>query len=198
MLQEVQRIMQPSYTHMKNSNGLTPKDLFKTTHTNLLKSGERWMKSTAKSCLMVSILLVVAVLVTASRAANVDERTSIIWLEAIALFCSLISTLTFLSILTSSYVELEFLGSLPFKLIIGLLTLFISMTTMLAAFNGGLFLAMSYPHAIVKWVPTITLVVASIPIALFVFIEYLLLSELFYLSFSSSFIFRASKGKLYK
>ncbi|PON78903.1 Transmembrane protein [Trema orientale] len=195
---EVQSIMLPSYAVMKNSNGLTPKDVFTTTHAPLLKDGERWMKSTAKSCLMVSILIVVGILVTASRAHYDNERTTFNW-EAMALFSSLISTLTFLSILTSGYVEIEFLGSIHVKLIIGLATLFISMTTMLLAFNGGMFLILSYPHRILKGIPTLTLVIGSIPIALFVFLEYRFLSKLLYLSLSSSFIFQARKSiKLYK
>ena len=148
MLQEVQSIMLPSYTYMKNSSGLTPEDVFTTTHAPLLKDGEHWMKSTTKSCLLVSMLLVIGVLIITSRAPNNNERIILNLLEAGSLFSSLISTLTFLSILTSSYAKIEFLASLHLKLIIGLITLFISMITILGAFSGGLFLRLSSPQEI--------------------------------------------------
>ena len=146
MLQDVQSIMLPSYTYMKNSNGLTPEDVFTTTHAPLLKDGEHWMKNTTKSCLLVSMLLIIGVLIITSRAPNNNERIILNLLEAMALFSSLISTLTFLSILTSSYTKIEFLASLHLKLVIGLITLFISMITIMVAFSGGLFLILSYPQ----------------------------------------------------
>ncbi|XP_062097002.1 uncharacterized protein LOC133802666 isoform X2 [Humulus lupulus] len=134
---EVQKFMLPSYAHMKNSEGLTPKEVFNTEHASLLKEGDRWMKSTSKSCLMVSILIFVGVLITASRAPYYDnEGRNSNRLNSVALSSSFFSTLTFLSIITSSYPKVEVLVSLPFKLIMGLATLFISLTTMLAAFNG--------------------------------------------------------------
>uniref|UniRef100_A0A803QF84 Ankyrin repeat-containing protein n=1 Tax=Cannabis sativa TaxID=3483 RepID=A0A803QF84_CANSA len=133
---EVQKHMMPSYAHMKNSKGLTPLDIFNTTHESMLKDGERWMKSTSKSCLMVSILIFVGVLITTSQDSYDNEGRNSNWLNSVALSSSFFSTLTFLSIITSSYPKV--LASLHFKLIIGLATIFISLTTMLVAFNGGL------------------------------------------------------------
>ncbi|KAJ0079179.1 hypothetical protein Patl1_24131 [Pistacia atlantica] len=55
--------------------------------------------------------------------------------EVIALSSSSISILMFLSIITSHYVENDFLISLPLNLVVGLLTLFISIGTVTLGFH---------------------------------------------------------------
>ncbi|KAL7212964.1 hypothetical protein ACSBR2_015626 [Camellia fascicularis] len=56
----------------------------------------------------------------------------------------------FLSILTSRYAENDFVESLPFKLMIGLTTLFISITTMMVAFGATFFIVFD---RYMVWVP---------------------------------------------
>lgn len=60
--------------------------------------------------------------------------------DAISMFTSTTSLLMFSSILTSRYGEDDFLFVLPHRLIIGLVTLFLSITTMVAAFSSALYL----------------------------------------------------------
>ncbi|GMP71385.1 hypothetical protein CsSME_00029820 [Camellia sinensis var. sinensis] len=55
-------------------------------------------------------------------------------ISGVALSFSTISTLMFSSILSSRYTERDFLRSLPLKLVLGMMTLFISMATMMVAF----------------------------------------------------------------
>ena len=42
---------------MKNSNNETAKDVFRTEHKKLAEQGEKWMKGTANSCMLVSTLI---------------------------------------------------------------------------------------------------------------------------------------------
>nr|GFC42330.1 ankyrin repeat-containing protein ITN1-like [Tanacetum cinerariifolium] len=80
--------------------------------------------------------------------------------DAISLFTSTTSLLMFLSILTARFAEEDFLFNLPTKLIIGLSTLFISMTAMIVAFSATLFLMFDernswilIPIAALSWLP---------------------------------------------
>lgn len=57
--------MPPSFVNMKNSEGQTPKELFRATHKNLQKAGEKWMKKTAKSCMLVATLIATVVFTAA-------------------------------------------------------------------------------------------------------------------------------------
>uniref|UniRef100_A0A2N9FK05 PGG domain-containing protein n=1 Tax=Fagus sylvatica TaxID=28930 RepID=A0A2N9FK05_FAGSY len=57
----VEKIVPPSYIKMKNSDNQTPKDLFTEKHKDLLKEGEKWMKSTATSCMLVATLIATVV-----------------------------------------------------------------------------------------------------------------------------------------
>ncbi|KAI3950979.1 hypothetical protein MKW98_026433 [Papaver atlanticum] len=58
--------------------------------------------------------------------------------DALALSSSITSVLMFLAIYTFRYSEMDFLKSLPEKLIFGLATLFISMVAILVAFGASL------------------------------------------------------------
>ncbi|KAK9989390.1 hypothetical protein SO802_029629 [Lithocarpus litseifolius] len=57
----VEKIVPPSYIKMRNSDKQTPKDLFTERHKDLLKEGEKWMKSTATSCMLVATLIATVV-----------------------------------------------------------------------------------------------------------------------------------------
>ena len=84
--------------------------------------------------------------------------------DALSLFSSSTSVLMFMRILTSCYVEDDFLVSLPRKMIIDLSTLFFSIAAMMTAFSAALFLMLHQQSWIFK--PVIYLV--SIPITLIV------------------------------
>ena len=146
--------MPPSYLNMKSS-GLTPGDLFTKKHKNLRREGEKWMKDTANYCMIVATLITTVVFATAFTVpggSSQDTGTPIllksIWFrvffisDAIALFSSSSSILIFLSILTSRFTEMDFLVSLPSKLVLGLTTLFISIAGMVAAFSATCFFSL--------------------------------------------------------
>jgi cation transporter-like permease len=95
--------------------------------------------------------------------------------DALSLFSATTSVLMFLGILTSRYAEDDFLESLPRKMIIGLSTLFFSIATMMIAFCATLLIMLQGQSWII--IPVICL--ASIPITLFVLMQFPLLVELF-------------------
>ncbi|XP_028057663.1 ankyrin repeat-containing protein ITN1-like isoform X2 [Camellia sinensis] len=148
---EVEKIMQPSYVEKKNSKGKTA--LVTEEHKNLVEKGEAWMKNTASQSIVVATLIATVMFAAAFTVpCGNDNNTGIPMFrkdsslmvfaisDAIALVTSSTSVLMFLSILTSRYAENDFLESLPIKLMIGLTTLFISITTMMVAFGATFFI----------------------------------------------------------
>ncbi|GAA0166439.1 scaffold/adaptor protein [Lithospermum erythrorhizon] len=183
----VENIVQPSYKEMKNSEGLTPRALFSEEHKRLKEGGEKWMKDTASSCMLVATLITTvmfAAILTVPGGNNNNngipifhQKKSFLLFcisDAVALFSSVTSILMFLSILTSRYAEDDFLESLPKKLITGLMTLFLSIVSMLIAFTASFFIVMGYHLA---WVIILVALCACIPVTLFAFLQFPLLAD---------------------
>ncbi|ONI01271.1 hypothetical protein PRUPE_6G131100 [Prunus persica] len=152
--EEVKKIVQPLSTEMKNKKGKTPRELFTSEHKGLLHKGESWMKNTAKSCMLVATIIATVVFSAAfsipggiadkTGAPNFVKETAFLIFaisDGVALFSSSTSMLMFLYILTSRYAENDFLKSLPLKLMVGLASLFISMTSMMIAFSTAFYLS---------------------------------------------------------
>ncbi|KAI4332604.1 hypothetical protein L6164_017499 [Bauhinia variegata] len=116
------------------------------------------MERMANSCMLVSTVIATGVLSAAFSIPGGDNDDGIPHYlkipaflifaisDATALISASTSTLVFLSILISRYAENDFLSSLPFKLMIGLLSLFISITSMMVAFSSALFI--TYYHGL--------------------------------------------------
>ncbi|XP_028074642.1 ankyrin repeat-containing protein ITN1-like [Camellia sinensis] len=149
----MENIMQPSYVEKKNSKGKTPRALFTKEHKDLVEKGEAWMKNTASQSMVVATLIATVMFAAAFTVPGGNDNNTGIPMfrkhssfmvfaisDAIALVTSSTSILMFLSILTSRYAENDFLESLPIKLMIGLTTLFISITTMMVAFGATFFI----------------------------------------------------------
>ncbi|KAM0037980.1 hypothetical protein Hdeb2414_s0013g00409521 [Helianthus debilis subsp. tardiflorus] len=111
-----------------------------------------------------------------------------------SLFLSSASILTFLSILTSRYAERDFVESLPTKLMLGLLTLFLSIATMVIAFSISFF--MLY-HKEMKRIPILMSVVALMPVLLYVVLQYHVLADVIRSSYGSRYLFKPEKQVLY-
>ncbi|KAI9186534.1 hypothetical protein LWI28_018259 [Acer negundo] len=202
MFEEVEKIVQPSLRDVQNSDGLTPKDLFTKTHKDLQKRGERWMKSTANSCMLVATLIATVVFAAAfsipggnnqqvGRPIYLDKTFFKVFAasDAIALSSSSISILIFLSILTSHYEEVDFRMSLPLKLMFGLLTLFISVISMTIAFSSAFFLF--YPSSErLNWITMSTAVLVSVPVTLYAWLQLSLLGDIINSTFRSRYQFK--------
>ncbi|KAI3913898.1 hypothetical protein MKW92_051683 [Papaver armeniacum] len=195
---EVEKLVQPTYKELENQDRRTPRDVFTSEHKDLMEKGEKWMKDTAQSCMVVATLI--ATVVDADNANNGSpiflHNNAFMWFvvsDALGLFSSTTSVLMFLSILTSRYAEEDFLRSLPKRLIIGLGTLFISIAAMMIAFAAALSIVLQRK---LQWASIPIALVACLPVTLFALLQFPLLVEI-YLSTYGVGIFRAdSKYKL--
>ncbi|KAI3957971.1 hypothetical protein MKW98_020613 [Papaver atlanticum] len=175
--------------HMKfkrNKNGETAHGIFTKEHKELKESGEKWLKDTSGSCMLVAALIATVAFASAFTVpgGNISDNNSSqngipVFLEknsfmvfaiadAIALFSSITSVLMFLAVYTSRYAEIDFLKSLPNKLIIGLATLFISMASVLVAFGASLLIMLGER---VTWVLIPIVVFSCVPVTLFAWLQ---------------------------
>ncbi|KAK1562831.1 hypothetical protein Q3G72_017709 [Acer saccharum] len=203
MFKEVEMMMKPSLRETKNADGRTPRELFTIEHAKLLESGEKWMKNTATSCMVVATLIATVVFSAAFTVpgGNNDKTGIPLHLmetafhvfaisDAIALSFSSISILMFLSILTSGYTEMDFQRSLPLKLMVGLWALFISVIAMMITFSSTFFLVY---HDRSNSIPIATFMFVSVPITLFVILQYPLLRDIIYTTCRSRFLSTLAK-----
>ncbi|KAL7613390.1 hypothetical protein Lser_V15G07130 [Lactuca serriola] len=204
---EVEQMIPPSYRERKNKDGLTPRELFTKEHQDLVVKGEEWMKGTASQCMVVAALIATIVFAAAFTVPGGYNQISgipffyrntsfliFVVADAISLFSSSASILTFLSILTSGYAEYDFLESLPRKLMLGLSTLYLSITTMMIAFSVTFFVL--YKNDL-KWIPIIVTMIATLPVLLFGALQYRLLKDVIHSTYGSSYLFRPKKHVLY-
>lgn len=205
--QGVKKIVQPLYVKAKNKKGKKPEELFIATHKQLLRNGELWMKSTAKSCMLVATLIATGVFAAAfslpggynnndGTPNNIQMTSFLIFVlsDGFALLSSLVAVVMFLSILISRYTEYDFLKRLPLKLMIGLTSLFFSMITMMIAFSFTFIIA--YHHGL-KWVPFLISMLAIVPIALFAILKFPLLLDTFSSTYCSGTLFQPNGRMLY-
>lgn len=192
---------------MQNSEGSTPCQLFTKEHEELLQRGESWMQRTASSCMVVSTLIATGVFSAPfslpggnnddTRSPNYLDKPSFLVFslsDSMALISSSTSVLIFLSILISRYAEEDFLKSLPFKLLAGLVTLFVSIISMMVAFSSAFFI--TYYHGL-KWVPNFIAALAFLPIPLFIFLQFSLWSDIVYSAYVCSTLFRRGKPMIH-
>ena len=186
---------------------MTPEEVFDKEHKDLLKVGEEAMRETANSCMLVATLIstvVFAAALTVPGASNNISSTpffnkdqwfkTFILTNAVALFTSAASIVFSLSILTSSYAQTEFVYSLHARLMFGLTTLFISITTMVAAFIAAIFLIFHYKG---EWVQYVIAVLACGLVILFLKLHYNLWAYLIRSFCWSKFLFRRSKHQIF-
>uniref|UniRef100_A0A7N0UYZ3 PGG domain-containing protein n=2 Tax=Kalanchoe fedtschenkoi TaxID=63787 RepID=A0A7N0UYZ3_KALFE len=136
--EEVTEFVQPFQRGEKNDEGKTPEELFDTEHQQLLKQGEKWIKSTASACAIPSVLFATLVVPSTFAVLNIQQSYKIgkhadfvgsfAALAVLTLITSLISLFTFLSILTSTYTKADFLNTLPRKVLTGLNSLYFSIS----------------------------------------------------------------------
>ncbi|KAG2669403.1 hypothetical protein I3760_14G033300 [Carya illinoinensis] len=143
----VERIVNPKIKESPNKNGLTPRQLFTKNHKNMREKGEKWMKGTASSSIVVATLVVTITFASAFTVPGGYDQTKgfpilhkkrafkiFIVLDAMSLFLSSTSVLKFLEVLTTRYTEEDFLEVLLKKMIVGISTLMLSFLTMMMAF----------------------------------------------------------------
>ncbi|KAJ0791490.1 putative PGG domain-containing protein [Helianthus annuus] len=186
--QEVSKLMSPGQRTARNSAKETPMMVFCKQHEGLRQKGEDWMKSTANSYTIVAALIITiafSAIITVPGGNNGDtgkaiyekEPSYIIFLvsDALSLFTSTTSLLWFLSILTARYADEDFLYKLPKRLIVGLIMLFMSVTSMLIAFSAALYIMFGHKN---WWILLVIGVTTLLPISSFVTLQLPLLVDL--------------------
>jgi hypothetical protein len=180
--------MQPAFINNRNSDGLTAQELFSKEHAKLRENAESWMKKTAESCMLIATVIATGVFAAATSLPggtnddtgnpNYLKKTPFLVFaisDAFAFISSATAILIFLSILVSRYGEYDFYKSLPLKLIFGLITLFISITSMLVAVSSSFFII--YYHGS-RWVPISIAILCFLPILLYIRLQLSLFSDI--------------------
>ncbi|KAJ4702415.1 Ankyrin repeat family protein [Melia azedarach] len=205
---EVENVVPSRFAKARNRKGLTPRALFTKEHEGLRKNGEKWMKNIATSCMLVATLIATVVFEANLMKPNDTKKDEgsdkeddggsnlvfdygapmiIFYISnVISLVSSSACIVNFLSILTSPFAEEEFRWSLPRKLRIGLLLLFLSVFAMMVVLSVSFY---SLFNAKRLWVFVLATVMAAIPIVMFILQQFRLLSSV--LLSSSTF----SQGK---
>ncbi|PON65214.1 Ankyrin repeat-containing protein [Parasponia andersonii] len=180
-----------------NNEGKTPEDVFTKDHEKLVESGGQWMRSTAESCSVVAALIAtVAFATSTSLPGGINDVSGKPTLEnqpafkvfaimsLIALSFSVTSLAMFLAILTSRVTEKDFGKVLPWKLLMGLTSLFLAIASMLASFCAGHFFALKDTLKVAAF-PVYAL--TSIPVSFFAAAQFPLYIDLVRATFGSPF-----------
>ncbi|XP_049385723.1 ankyrin repeat-containing protein ITN1-like, partial [Solanum stenotomum] len=185
---EVKQIVPPAFWKRLNAEKKAPHVVFTEEHEKLKVDGEKWMKDTSSSCTIAASLIATIAFAAAITVPGGNDQQSgfptfsgniafIIFAisNAASLFTSSTSLLVFLSVLTSRYAEEDFLHTLPRSLILGLLTLFLSITSMIISFSATVYLMFGQKKA---WVLLPVATMACLPITSFVLLQFPLLVAL--------------------
>ncbi|GJU97452.1 ankyrin repeat-containing protein [Tanacetum coccineum] len=195
---EVAKIMPHNYRYHTNKKGKIPFELFFEANQDLVSKGLDWMKD----CMVVATLIVTMAFAVAFTVPGgnqehgppnfIHKRTFLVFViaDAISLFSSSTSLLVFLSILTSRHGQHEFMNSLPKKLMIALVALFISVAAMMVTFSASFFVLY---HNGLKWVPILIAAFAAVPVSVFAVLQFPLLLDMFRSMYDSHYLFKPKK-----
>nr|XP_023888999.1 uncharacterized protein LOC112001065 [Quercus suber] len=138
------------FCYQVNKEGKTPEEIFNETHEDLVKQGGEWLNKTSEACSVVAALIAtVAFASSTTIPGNINEENGKPNLEShstltifavsslIALCFSITALFSFLAILTSRYEQKDFRRDSPKKLLLGLTSLLVSITSMLVSFCAG-------------------------------------------------------------
>ena len=146
-------MLPPIYQEKRNHDGLTPAELFRRDHGDLVGASEKWLKDFA-SQLMVVAVLIAAIAFAAPFAVpgGWDQNTgspifvhkrifmAFILSDAASFLLSMVSILALMSILTSPFTEQDFFQDLPSKLWLSLKTILYALLAMTLTFLITLFI----------------------------------------------------------
>ncbi|XVF65753.1 hypothetical protein PTKIN_Ptkin09bG0275300 [Pterospermum kingtungense] len=179
----VETFVHPQLLEERNNDKKTPREVFDDKHKKLVKDGEKWMRDTASSCMVVDALIIAMVFAaiiavpgnTEKGIPNFRNETLFkvfVIADAAALFSSSFSLLLFVRILTSRYAEDDFLKALPKRLLLGLMTLIFSIATMLVASSSALIMlidAVPGPKVILRSTTVIPVTIMAVfPVVFFI------------------------------
>ncbi|XP_056697129.1 uncharacterized protein [Spinacia oleracea] len=199
--QAVENIVPRQYAHSENSiltqisdteateSNETPREMFNREHAHLRIEGEKWMRKTSTSCMVVATLVATIVFQAIFQPPNKGNNEKLFWAfvisDAFSLLSSAASILTFLSILTSTYAEEDFLVSLPLKLMVGLAMLLFSILTILLVFTISIIILLPYKSV---WI--IVAVFAWFTGVVYIRLHFPLLVVVYRSTFGTKYLFR--------
>lgn len=173
----MEKFVLPQERKSKNAEGKTPLSIFNEHHRELAAHETQWMTGMATSCTVAASLIATVAFAAAITVpgGNNDkdglpifssQKAFLVFAvsDALALLSSITTVLSFLSIFTSRYAVKDFLYALPNRLIIGLISLFLSVTSLMIAFGSTMYLVAARRNVVVL-VPIIVL--ACVPVTLF-------------------------------
>ncbi|XP_065852587.1 uncharacterized protein [Euphorbia lathyris] len=205
LFKEMKKLMEQHELNQNNnlSEEYTPQELFVKEHKDLMEKGEKWMRDTANSCMIVAALITTIAFAAAITVpgGNADDGypnflSEILFkvfaiADSISLISSATSLLDFLSILTARYTINDFVSSLPNKLTIGLVTLFVSIVAMMVAFVVTIFIIFTDSPLLFT---ILIAAVSSLPILLFIQQHSSLFLDVFRSTYTSYFLFKSEKN----
>ncbi|KAI9126191.1 hypothetical protein K1719_002612 [Acacia pycnantha] len=176
--------MPPYVLFLPNKHDKSPVDLFREDHENLVKEGTEWLNHTSASCSVVAGLIAgVAFATSTTIPGGTQEGSGKPYLQRypafnmfaltslLALCCSITSLTMFLAILTSRQQPRDFRKDLPLKLLFGLSSLFISISSILVSFSAAFFFVLKdslkeviFPLYAATILPLTIYVVAQFPL----------------------------------
>ncbi|XLR21696.1 hypothetical protein S83_014418 [Arachis hypogaea] len=178
-MQAVEEILHPKCKEAKNKDGKKPHEIFTEQHKELAKEGEKWAKDTATALSVVGTLITTILFAAAFTLPGGNNQsngepmllhdmalTVFIVADAISIVASSTSVLIFIGIHTSRYAETDFLKAWTYKLLVALVTLFLSVVCMMVTFCAALFAMFkgkAYQPLLI-----VAIVLASIPIIAFI------------------------------
>ncbi|GMP36757.1 hypothetical protein CsSME_00008774 [Camellia sinensis var. sinensis] len=166
---EVEKFVTPGYKEYQNEGNEFPSMVFTKEHKKLVEEGEKWMKDTTNSCTIAAALIATiafAAVITVPGGTNGTNGIPV-FSKANAFIVFIVSDA--ISLFTST------MSLLMFLLIIGLVTLFMSITTMILAFSSTLYLVFGNNR---EWILIPVVALACLPITSFVFLQFPLLVDL--------------------
>ncbi|CDP03066.1 unnamed protein product [Coffea canephora] len=202
---EVEKFVQPSYKVKENVDGKTPGMVFTEEHKDLISEGQNWLKDTAKSCTFVAVLIATVVCTSAITVpgGSIPDNGHPIFAKngaficfaisnALSLFSSSTSVIMFLFILNSRCAEADFLYFLPNKLIIGLVTLFLSLATLMIAFGAAIYIVFARQKSLTI-IPLSVLV--CFPLTLFMSLQYPVMKDMIKSTYGPSIFGKKSRAQ---
>ncbi|KAJ0551210.1 putative PGG domain, ankyrin repeat-containing domain superfamily [Helianthus annuus] len=146
----------PAYRERKNKDGLTPYELFRKEHKDLVDQGEKWLRDMPNHCMVIDCLITAMVFAAAYTFPGGYRQTEdkyngfpvflskpsflvFVLADVVSFLLSCASIAIFSSINTSRFAERDFVQTLPKKLMFGLGTLVLSMMMLIIAFSVSFF-----------------------------------------------------------
>lgn len=156
-LQYVKTSMGANFFFRFNKESKTAEDIFTESHAGLFRDAVEWVSMTSQTCSLVATFIATVSFSTVTTIPGgikegsgspvlADQPAFDVYAVSslFALCFSMTSMFIFLSILLSHYEQKDFAIELPWKLLLGLTSLFVSTVSMMVSFCAGHFFMLKY------------------------------------------------------